>query len=318
MKEKRVLDKVSVENLRHDLFYLCRDPLPFRTVSYTIPWHERNSLDEADAFIAGEMRKYASSVEMIPNKVKPFRCDSSKPLHHWHSAALESDPWYDAHSIAVTLPGLQQPGEIIQLVSHKDSMSWINSPGAHDNAVGAIANMELVRVLSRLELRRTVRVLFCNEEHSPWHSKTYAEAAGQRGDRIIAVMNQDSLCGKSDENLAAGRKTNVSAYSTPEGKALAEFIVSEAFRYDIPIQASAVFKEGVNDDDGSFIRAGYPDTVHNLGSLPYGDSQYHLPGDIPERVDLLNLQFAVQLILASVLDIAEQGAAVFCRQQPGG
>ncbi|MDD3952943.1 MAG: M28 family peptidase [Lentisphaeria bacterium] len=309
--ENRVFDKVSVENLRRDLFYLCRDPLSFRTVSYTIPWHQKNSLEEADDFIAGEMRKYASCVELIPNKVQPFRCDSSKPLHHWYSAPLESDPWYDAHNIAVTLPGSEYPDEIIQLVSHKDSMSWINSPGAHDNAVGAVANMELVRVLSTLRLQRTVRVLFCNEEHSPWHSKTYANAASQRGDRIVAVMNQDSLCGKSDETSASGIKANVSAYSTPEGKALADFIVSEAARYEIPICATAVFKERVNDDDGSFIKAGYPDTVHNLGSLPYGDSQYHLAGDIPERVDLINLQLAVKLILASILDIDEQGASAF-------
>ena len=309
--EKRLLNRVSAENLRHDLFYLCRDPLSFRTVSYKIPWHEKNSLEETDDFIAGEMRKYASSVAMIPNKVQPFRCDSSKPLHHWYSAPLESDPWYDAHNIAVTLPGSEYPDEIIQLVSHKDSMSWINSPGAHDNAVGAVANMELVRVLSTLKLKRTVRVLFCNEEHSPWHSRTYAEAASRNGDRVIAVLNQDSLCGKSEEALEAGIKTNVSAYSTPEGKALAEFIVSEAARYEIPICASAVFKERVNDDDGSFIKAGYLDTVHNLGSLPYADSQYHLPGDIPERVDLINLQLAVQLILASILDIAEHGASVF-------
>lgn len=314
--EKRVLDKVSVENLRHDLFYLCRDPLSFRTVTYTIPWHEKNSLEEADDFIVNEMRKYASIVELIPNKVQPFRCDSSKPLHHWYSAPLESDPWYDAHNITVTLPGSEYPDEIIQLVSHKDSMSWINSPGAHDNAVGAVANMELVRVLSTLELKRTVRVLFCNEEHTPWHSKTYAEAAFKRGDRILAVLNQDSLCGKSDETLAAGIKTNVSAFCTPEGKALADFIVSEAARYDLPICASAVLKERVNDDDGSFIRAGYPDTVHNLGSLPYSDPQYHLAGDIPERVDLINLQLAVQLILASILDIAEHGASAFQKPEP--
>ncbi len=309
--EKQVLDKVSVENLRHDLFYLCRDPLSFRTVSYTIPWHEKNSLEEADDFIAVEMRKFSDKVELLPNKVRPFRCDSNNPLHHWYSAPLESDVWYDANNIAVTLPGTEYPEEIIQLVSHKDSMSWINSPGAHDNAVGAVANMELVRVLSTLKLRRTVRVLFCNEEHTPWHSKTYANEASSRGDRIIAVMNQDSLCGKSDEAMAAGIKTNVSAYSTPEGKALAEFIVSEAARYAIPICASAVVKGPVNDDDGSFIRAGYPDTVHNLGSLPYADPQYHLAGDIPERVDLINLQLAVQLILASILDIDEHGATVF-------
>ena len=103
-------------------------------------------------------------------------------MHHWYDTPRESDPWYDAHNIEVTLPGSTHADEIIQLISHKDSMSWINSPGAHDNAVGTVANMELVRILSALPRRRTVRVLFCNEEHTPWHSKTAAEEARARGD----------------------------------------------------------------------------------------------------------------------------------------
>ena len=49
-----LLEAVSCDRLHHDLFYLGRDPLPVRTVSYTIPWHTKNSLDEADDFIASE------------------------------------------------------------------------------------------------------------------------------------------------------------------------------------------------------------------------------------------------------------------------
>lgn len=306
-----VTNMVSIDNLQHDLFYLCRDPLSFRTVSYTVPWHVKNSLEEADEFISSEMRKCVPNVSMIPYKLQPFCCDRSKPLHHWYSAPLPSDPWYEGHCIEVVVLGRTHPEEIIQLVSHKDSMSWINSPGAHDNAVGAVANMEVIRVLSKLDLKRTVRVLFCNEEHVPWYSKTYAEIAQKRGDRIIAVMNQDSLCGKSDQAAASGIRTMASAYSTQEGKLLAEFIVSEAAKYNIPITASTAFKAHVNDDDGSFINAGFPYTVHNLGSWPYGDPQYHLPGDIPERVDLINLVLSVKLILAAVIDIGEHGESIF-------
>ena len=32
-----LLEKISADRLRHDLFYLCRDPFSFRTVSYTAP-----------------------------------------------------------------------------------------------------------------------------------------------------------------------------------------------------------------------------------------------------------------------------------------
>ncbi len=302
---------VSAERLRHDLFHLCRNPFPFRTVSYTRPWSDKNSLDETDDFIAGEMSKYPVQVALQPNRIKPFRCDSTKPLHHWYSAPRESDPWYNANNIEIVLPGTTDAEEVIQLVSHKDSMSWINSPGAHDNAVGTVVNMELVRVLSALPRRRTIRVLFCNEEHTPWHSASYANAAKARGDRIIAVMNQDSICGKSDEDAAAGIKTNVACYSTPEGKKLAEFLVGEAAAYRLPLQVRAAKKEIVGDDDGSFIKAGFARTIMNLGSWPYADPQYHLPGDIPERVDIENLKLVAQLLLAAILDLDEKGESVF-------
>jgi hypothetical protein len=324
-----LLEAVSCDRLHHDLFYLCRDPLPFRTVSYTLPWHTKNSLDEADDFIAAEMRKFSDRVTLIPYKLKPFRCNSSKPLHHWYSTPLPEDPWYDANCIEVTLPGTKHPDEIIQLVSHKDSMSWINSPGAHDNAVGAVANMELIRVLSRLKLDRTVRVLFCNEEHWPWYSKDYAENAKLRGDNIIAVLNQDSLCGKSDSAAASQLRTFASVYSSHEGRALAEFLRQECEKYQLPLTVTIAPKTSmkangalpaphdrdvkflVNDDDGSFIKAGYLRTVMNLGSYPYGDPQYHLAGDTPERVDIINLELSVKLLMAVILDIDAGGGRVF-------
>lgn len=311
MNHAEILDRVSPDRLKHDLFYLCRDPLSFRTVSYTVPWHTKNSLDETDDFIAGEMRKYVSEVNLIPYKLRPFRCDSTKPLHHWYSSPLPDDPWYDAHCIEVVIPGRKYPEEIIQLVSHKDSMSWINSPGAQDNAVGTVANMEIVRVLSTLELDRTVRVLFCNEEHTPWYSRQYAADCAARGDRIIAVMNQDSICGKSDAAEAAGLMTNVASYSTPEGKFLADFVVAETEKYDLPLTSTTFFKERVNDDDGSFVKAGYLRTIQNNGSKPFAFSQYHLPGDVPERVNLLNLTLVARLLAGTVLDLSAQGESAF-------
>ena len=56
------LEKVSAERLRTDLFSFCREPFSFRTVSYTMPWHERNSLLELDDFIAAEMTSQTSGV----------------------------------------------------------------------------------------------------------------------------------------------------------------------------------------------------------------------------------------------------------------
>lgn len=298
-----VLERVSADRMRRDLFSLCRDPLPFRTVSYSRPGQSASSLDEADALIRGVLEEAGYDVTTTKHRVQPFRCDRSKPLHHWYAKPEPGDPVYDAANIEAVRPGRVLPEEIIQLVSHKDSMSWIDSPGAHDNAVGTVANMELSRVLAGCELRRTVRVLFCNEEHTPWTSRFAAEAAAARGDRIVAVLNVDSLDGKSDEEMASGRLTHVVAYSTDGGRELAELVAACAPRYGIGLAVRTVFKERVNDDDGMYINAGFRRTVMNLGSWPYADSEYHLPGDVPERVNLENVLLSTRLLLAAILEL---------------
>jgi hypothetical protein len=58
-----------------------------------------------------------------------------------------------------------------------------------------------------------------------------------------------------------------------------------------------------NDDDGSFVKAGYPAAVVNIGSWPYGDPNYHGEGDIPELCDVDNAAMAVRAILAAVLTV---------------
>jgi len=303
------LGRVSGERLRRDLFYLCRDPLPYRKVNHTRPGRSMDSLAEADAFIRGELESAGYDVSTQSFRVQPFRCDATKPIHHWYSKPEPGDPSYDAANLEATRTGRVWPEEIIQLISHKDSMSWIDSPGAHDNAVGTVANLELARVLASCDLRRSVRLLFCNEEHWPWTSRFAAEAAAARGDRIIAVLNVDSLDGKSDEETAAGRMTHVVTYSTEEGRPLAELVAACAARHGIELDLRTVFKEHVNDDDGMFINAGYRTTVMNLGSWPYADSEYHLPGDVPERVNIENLVRSTRLILATVLELDAQGLA---------
>jgi len=124
------------------------------------------------------------------------------------------------------------------------------------------------------------------------------------------VLNVDSLEGKSDEDMAAGKLTHTVTYSTSEGRPLAEFIVSCAEKFDIELDAKVVHKEKVNDDDGMFINAGFRRTVMNIGSFPYEDSQYHLHGDVPERVDVENVVRSTQLLLAAILEIDEKGSEI--------
>lgn len=307
MEIKKIIDQVSTENLKKHLFYLSRDPLPFRTVLYHRPWHEKSTLQETDDFIVEEMKKLGVEVNVYPNKVRPYRCNPAKPLHHWYDSPHEDDPWYDAANIEVVIPGTEKPEEIIQLMSHKDSPSWINSPGAYDDAVGVCCNLEIIRILSAAPLKRTVRVLFCNEEHSPWHSLTYAKACAERHDNIIAAINTDSISGGlTREERACNIKRQAAVYATEEGKKLAEFILSLAPQY-VPGLEPQLAEKRVNDDDGNFIKAGFVNTVMMVGALPFNYEEYHLPGDVPENVDLENLTMSVKLVLSAVCHLAAHG-----------
>ncbi len=303
MAIKDELQRISVERLRRDLFHLSRDPLPYRAVNQRRAGAARNTLDEADDYICRELESVGCSVARTTHRVQAFRCDRTRPLHHWYSAPAPEDPFHEVRNLEGTVRGSELPDQHIQLLSHKDSMSWIDSPGAHDNAVGTVANLELARAVAALRLRRSVRILFCNEEHTPWTSRFAAEAAAARGDRIVAVLNQDSLDGKSDEEMASGRLTHVVAWSTEEGRELAGLVAGCAERHAIPLEVRVAPKEPINDDDGMYINAGFRRAVMNIGSWPYGDSEYHMPGDTPDRVNIRNLALSTMLILASILEL---------------
>jgi len=65
--------------------------------------------------------------------------------------------------------------------------------------------------------------------------------------------------------------------------------------------------EQPGDDDGSFINAGFPWSVLNIGSWPYGDPNYHIEGDTPEKVDCENAAITVKLTLAAILHLDTYG-----------
>jgi len=297
------LAQVNRERLRRDVFRLCQDPLPFRKVNYTVPGHDRCTLDETDDLIAAELEAAGLPVVRTPYQVQAFRCDETKPLHHWYSGAKPEDPFYTACNVEATKLGGERPDEFIQLISHKDSMSWIDSPGAHDNCTGTVVNMELARILAGIPTRRTIRILFCNEEHTPWTSRFRAADSARAGDKIVAVLNQDSIAGKPDDMREAGILTHAAAYSTEEGKEIAELEARLNLELGLGLDVNVVFKEHVNDDDGMFIKEGFRRTVMNVGCLPYKDSEYHLVGDVAERVDIENVYRSTQLVLATVLTL---------------
>lgn len=296
-----LLAQISEANLRRDLFYLAKDPLPFRKANCTLPGHKRSTLAEADAWITKRLRGCGYKVETDVCEVQAFGCDLTKPRHHTYAKPPPGAPFFTVHNLYAKKAGRRCPKEIIMLVAHKDSQSWIDSPGAYDNGVGTVALLEMARVLARYPSERSIWFLWCNEEHKPWTSVIAANNCRQRGDNLVAIFNVDSLGGKSDEDIAAGRKTNVTLYTAPEGKRLADLMAEVNDAYRIGLVQSSYLRPRPGDDDGSFVKAGYPCAVANLGSYPYVDSAYHEAEDKPERVDFVNVRMSTQATLAAVL-----------------
>jgi hypothetical protein len=300
---RRLISKVDTERISKHLFYLAKDPLPYRKLNLTLPGHEKNTLYEADDYLAGQLEAWGYRVEREGVQVQAFRRDESKPKHSQYSPPKPEDPWYTAYNLYAERKGRSHPERIFLVLAHKDSQSWVDSPGANDNAIGTVGVLEMARVLAEYAPECTIRFLFCNEEHIPWTSKTAAQKAKSRGDNIIAVFNIDGIGAKTAQETAAGKKTNVTAYTEPEGKPLAELMAEVNTRYSIGLEQRIAKRPSPGDDDGSFVLAGYPAAVINIGSWPYGDPNYHAEGDIPETCDVENAAMTVRATLAAVMTI---------------
>ncbi len=297
------IKQVDTQRLSRNLFYLAKEPLPYRKLNYTIPGHAKNTLYEADDFIQTNLESWGYSVEKEGVQVQAFGCDTSKPKAHQYAPPPSDGAWYTAYNLYAKKRGTTYPDEIILFLSHKDSQSWVDSPGAYDNGAGTVGTLEIARVLKDYSPARSIWFLFCNEEHRPWTSVTAAQNARARGDNLIAIFNLDSMGGKPQADIDAGRKTNVTLYTKPEGERFADLMAEVNKAYGIGLIQQKYQRKSPGDDDGSYINAGYPMAVANLGSYPYADPNYHTEQDRPECVDVPNLWMATQASLAAGLRV---------------
>ena len=290
--------KTDIDRMQSGLFYLSQS-LPRRVLNWTAPGHNMPSLEEADLWLIQQLTSYGYQPEKDATQVRAFGRDLSKPLAHQYAAPPDDAPWYTACNIIAERPGKKNTDDLIILIAHKDSQSWIASPGANDNAIGTIGALDLAYLLRRFKPNHTIRFIFCNEEHTPWTSITAAENIKSAGEDVLAAINLDGIGVKSPQQ--AGHLTNVTRYTTPEGERLADLMDKLNTYHNFGLEQSKYRSERPGDDDGSFIKAGFPWAVLNIGSMPYGDPDYHLETDTPDKVDIKNAELTVRLTLAVIL-----------------
>lgn len=293
--------KVDKERIRKGVFYLSKDPLPRRVLNWSRPGQTLSSLEEADAWIMQQLRNYGYTPKTDETKVQAFGRDFSKPISKQFAPPPKGAPWYTARNIIVEKKGKDHPEDLIIVIAHKDSQSWIASPGANDDAVGTCGALELAYILSNYQPKHTLEFIFCNEEHTPWTSVTAAKSIKAAGLNVLALINVDGISVKSPEK--AGAMTNVTRYATPEGEKIADLMAFLNEHHKLGLEQTKYYSESPGDDDGSFIKAGFPWSVRNAGSIPNADPNYHTENDKAENVDIENAGRTVQLTLAAILHL---------------
>ena len=300
------LKQVEKQYLFDVLFHIAKDPIPTRCINVTLPGHKKNTLYEADDFIEQKLQSYDYNIEKESVSIQAFQPDAS--VKHGFRKPLPDEQLYVGFNIYAKKNGIQNSEELIILISHKDTQSWLGkAPGAYDNGVGVAANLEMARILAGYKSRCSIWFLFCNEEHWPWTSVQAAQKIANSNYKVLAVLNVDGVGGKSVKDKLNGKMVNVTRYVTPEGEKIADLVSFINEKYKIGLVQSKYKSDKPNDDDGSFINAGIPAAVMNIGSYPFANPAYHTKNDVPENVDLENVKLSTQLMLATVLHIDKFG-----------
>lgn len=187
------------------------------------------------------------------------------------------------YNVIAVLPGTSEPERRVIISGHYDSMNMIFktdafgarvldpeataaaiAPGVTDDGSGTAAAMELARVMSRYQFRKTiVFIAFAGEEYGLLGSSTYAEAAKQRGDIIEGVLNNDIIGSDIRGDGSRGnRKINIYSEDPDDSpsRQLARYVRETAERYLPSMTVNLVFRHdrfGRGGDHSPFTAYGY-------------------------------------------------------------
>ena len=235
---------------------------------------------------------------------------------------------HEVSNLEVEIKGTTNPGEIIVVGAHYDSMNYrgVASPGANDNASGSAGVVELARMLKDSKPARTIRlVLFVNEE-PPYFwtdemgSLVYARAAKQRGDAVVGMLSIETIGYYKDEKgtqeypplvgLAYPSTGNFIAFVGPASNGGSEWVerCTAAFRAasDVPAEGAALpsLVPRVNSSDHwSFWKQGWP-ALMVTDTAPYRYPYYHKAEDTPEKLDYERMARVVEGVAKMIVSVA--------------
>jgi peptidase M28-like protein len=229
-----------------------------------------HGIGAAREWIASEFRSYSPKLQVSFDKHR---------LAKQGRAFRNVEIW----NVIAVLPGTSQPERHVIASGHYDSIQLIYrkgangereldpeatvaapAPGVTDDGSGTAAVMELARVISRYQFRKSiVFIAFAAEEYGLFGSGLYAEAAPGKHDIIDGVFNNDIIgTDKTGNGESSNRYVNVYSEEPNDSSSrqLARYMKQIAERYQPGFEVNLVFRHdrfGRGGDHSPFNAAGY-------------------------------------------------------------
>lgn len=228
----------------------------------------------------------------------------------------------DVSNIIAEIPGYGEPEGIILVGAHYDTVE--DSPGADDNGSAIAGLLELYRLLSPYQYKRTIRFVAFTLEEPPFFSTdkmgsmVHASACRKRKDNIELMICL--------EMIGYGGRDCKQYYPFPEIKQSYSHLTSGDFLSVIAMPSSGryaqLWKERYNtyaavkiqdfvgpasipgiglSDHSSFVKNGYP-AIMLSDTGQYRNRNYHTRDDVPES---LNYWFLADNIMNSYLALRD-------------
>ena len=235
--------------------------------STTDPEH---GIGPAREWIAAQFRSYSPKLQVSFDKHR-LKGNPSQRLNK------DVEIW----NIVALLPGTSEPEREVMVSGHYDTINLMPShlasgpvdpdeavaaaaPGVTDDGSGTAAVMELARVMSQFQFRKTiVFIAFASEEYGLQGSSVYAEAAQAKHELIEAVFNNDII---GSDVTGNGETTNryVNVFSEDPNdspsRQVARYLKEINWRYQPGFDVNLVFRHdrfGRGGDHSPFNAYGF-------------------------------------------------------------
>lgn len=205
------------------------------------------------------------------------------------------------------IAGITQPDQIVIIGGHLDAV--LNSPGADDNASGAVATLLAAEILSQYNWACTLRFAFwTGEEQGMLGSDVYAQRSYQMGEDIVGYLNLDMI---AYNTIGSNRDIDVIFNSSmPPTHDLALLFNDVVNAYSINLIPELRTSLGGGSDHQSFWYTGYT-AILSIEDQSDFNPYYHTYQDTPAHTDL---SYFTDFVKASIGTFAHMG----CLLPPSG